>query len=165
MVRARAWQGHKEASCRLAKPRARRCPVFKEARALWLKVRLNPAGQSALALAHPTTRAHRQDSFDLILERHALRVLGRRVSPHVGGTASPRICGNGANVVYVQRLLGHKSSRPPTFTPRRHARSQAHGQTRHPRPGRRQRRPPPSRPKTPPHGGGLRFNHLIQPKP
>jgi site-specific recombinase XerD len=84
---------------------------LKEARALWLKVRLNPGWTDALWLAplQPHGPIHK-GAFDLILERHALRVLGRRVSPHVWRhTFATHLVSNGANIVYVQRLLGHRS--------------------------------------------------------
>ena len=45
-----------------------------------------------------------------IVRGYAKRVLGRTISPHVWRhTCATHLVSNGANIVYVQRLLGHTS--------------------------------------------------------
>ena len=76
-----------------------------------------------------------------IVRRYAKRVLGRTVSPHVWRhTFATHLVSNGANIVYVQRLLGHTSLKTTEIYTRVsvpdlrrrwhapiHARAQGHG--------------------------------------
>ena len=83
---------------------------LKEARAVWLKAPRNPGWTDALWLSpiQPHAPIHKQ-AVALILQRHARRVLGRNVSPHVWRhSCATHLVANGANILYVQRLLGHK---------------------------------------------------------
>ena len=82
---------------------------LKEARAVWLKAPRNPGWTDALWLSpiQPHAPIHTQ-AIGLILQRHARRVLGRNVSPHVWRHSfATHLVANGANILYVQRLLGH----------------------------------------------------------
>lgn len=84
---------------------------LKEARAVWLKAKRNPGWTDALWLSpiqpHPPLK---KEAVADIVRRYARRVLGRNVSPHVWRHSyATHLVANGANVVYVQRLLGHKS--------------------------------------------------------
>ncbi len=82
---------------------------LKEARAVWLKAPRNPGWTDALWLSpiQPHGPIHTQ-AIGLILQRHARRVLGRNVSPHVWRHSyATHLVANGANILYVQRLLGH----------------------------------------------------------
>jgi len=84
---------------------------LKDARNVWLKAPRNPGWTDALWLAplQPHQPLKKQ-AVASIVKRHARRVLGRNVSPHVWRhTCATQLLSNGANVVYVQRLLGHKS--------------------------------------------------------
>jgi site-specific recombinase XerD len=84
---------------------------LKEARNVWLKAPRNPGWTDALWLAplQPHQPLKKQAVASLV-KRHAQRVLGRNVSPHLWRhTCATQLLSNGANVVYVQRLLGHKS--------------------------------------------------------
>jgi site-specific recombinase XerD len=83
---------------------------LKEARAVWLKAERNPGWTDALWLSpiQPHPPIHRE-AVGLILMRYAKRVLGRNVSPHVWRHSyATHLVANGANILYVQRLLGHK---------------------------------------------------------
>jgi site-specific recombinase XerD len=84
---------------------------LKEARSVWLKARRNPGWTDALWLSpiqpHPPLK---KEAIAAIVRRHARQVLGRNVSPHVWRHSyATHLVSNGANIVYVQRLLGHKS--------------------------------------------------------
>jgi len=82
---------------------------LQEARAVWLKAPRNPGWTEALWLSpiQPHSPIH-TEAIGLILQRHARRVLGRNVSPHVWRHSyATHLVANGANIVYVQRLLGH----------------------------------------------------------
>ncbi len=82
---------------------------LKEARAVWLKAPRNPGWTDALWLSpiQPHPPIHRE-AVGLILMRYAKRVLGRNVSPHVWRHSyATHLVANGANILYVQRLLGH----------------------------------------------------------
>jgi integrase/recombinase XerD len=82
---------------------------LKEARAVWLKAPRNPGWTDALWLSpiQPHPPIHRE-TVGLILMRYAKRVLGRNVSPHVWRHSyATHLVANGANILYVQRLLGH----------------------------------------------------------
>jgi site-specific recombinase XerD len=84
---------------------------LKDARAVWLKAPRNPGWTDALWLSpiQPHGPIHKE-AVALIVERYARRVLGRNVSPHLWRhTCATQLLSNGAHVVYVQRLLGHKS--------------------------------------------------------
>ena len=81
----------------------------RKARALWLKAPRNPGWTDALWLSpiqpHPPIN---REAIGLILMRYAKRVLGRNVSPHVWRHSyATHLVANGANILYVQRLLGH----------------------------------------------------------
>jgi len=83
---------------------------LKDARRVWLKAERNPGWTDALWLSpiQPHAPIHKQ-AVALILRRHARRVLGRNVSPHVWRhSCATHLVANGANILYVQRLLGHK---------------------------------------------------------
>jgi site-specific recombinase XerD len=83
---------------------------LKEARAVWLKAERNPGWTDALWLSpiQPHPPIHRE-AVGLILMRYAKRILGRNVSPHVWRHSyATHLVANGANILYVQRLLGHK---------------------------------------------------------
>jgi site-specific recombinase XerD len=142
---------------------------LKEARALWLKVRLNPGWTDALWLSpiQPHAPIHKA-IFDAILQRHAVRAIGRRVSPHVWRHSfATHLVANGANVVYVQRLLGHKSLKTTDIYTRVVTPDLKRMVKRaHPRAG---KTAAPTAAVSPEDAakmaGGLRFNHLIQPKP
>ena len=82
---------------------------LKDARRVWLKAERNPGWTDALWLSpiQPHAPIHKQ-AVALILQRHARRVLGRNVSPHVWRhSCATHLVANGANILYVQRLLGH----------------------------------------------------------
>jgi integrase/recombinase XerD len=82
---------------------------LKEARAVWLKAPRNPGWTDALWLSpiQPHAPIH-YEAVGLIVVRHARRVLGRNVSPHVWRHSyATHLVANGANILYVQRLLGH----------------------------------------------------------
>jgi site-specific recombinase XerD len=84
---------------------------LKDARSVWLKAERNPGWTDALWLSpiqpHPPLK---KEAIAAIVQRHARQVLGRNVSPHVWRHSyATHLVANGANVVYVQRLLGHKS--------------------------------------------------------
>jgi integrase/recombinase XerD len=84
---------------------------LKEARAVWLKAKRNPGWTDALWLSpiQPHAPIHKE-AIAQIIQRHAVRALGRNVSPHLWRhTFATHLLANGANVVYVQRLLGHRS--------------------------------------------------------
>lgn len=84
---------------------------LKDARSVWLKAPRNPGWTDALWLSpiQPHGPIH-SEAVALIVFRYARRVLGRNVSPHLWRhTCATQLLSNGANVVYVQRLLGHKS--------------------------------------------------------
>jgi site-specific recombinase XerD len=84
---------------------------LKNARNVWLKAPRNPGWTNALWLSpiQPHAPIHNQ-AMSLIVLRYARRFLGRNVSPHLWRhTCATQLLSNGANVVYVQRLLGHKS--------------------------------------------------------
>jgi integrase/recombinase XerD len=84
---------------------------LKDARSVWLKAPRNPGWTDALWLSpiQPHGPIH-NEAMSLIVLRYARRVLGRNVSPHLWRhTCATQLLSNGANVVYVQRLLGHKS--------------------------------------------------------
>ena len=66
------------------------------------------ASSITAATSQPHAPIHKQ-AVALILQRHARRVLGRNVSPHVWRhSCATHLVANGANILYVQRLLGHK---------------------------------------------------------
>jgi site-specific recombinase XerD len=82
---------------------------LQEARAVWLKAPRNPGWTDALWLSpiQPHAPIH-YEAVGLIVVRHARRVLGRNVSPHVWRHSyATHLVANGANILYVQRLLGH----------------------------------------------------------
>jgi site-specific recombinase XerD len=84
---------------------------LKEARSVWLKAKRNPGWTDALWLSpiQPHPPIHK-DGMGAIVVRYSKRVLGRNVSPHLWRhTYATHLVSNGANIVYVQRLLGHKS--------------------------------------------------------
>ena len=84
---------------------------LKEARSLWLKAKRNPGWTDALWLSpiQPHAPIHKE-AIAQIIQRHATRALGRNVSPHLWRhTFATHLLAGGANVVYVQRLLGHRS--------------------------------------------------------
>ncbi|MGA2747602.1 MAG: tyrosine-type recombinase/integrase [Verrucomicrobiota bacterium] len=84
---------------------------LKDARNVWLKAPRNPGWTDALWLSPIQPHGPlKKEAIALIILRHARRVLGRNVSPHVWRhTFATHLVSNGSNVVYVQRLLGHKS--------------------------------------------------------
>jgi integrase/recombinase XerD len=84
---------------------------LKDARAGWLKAQREPAWTDALWLsAIQPHQPVKVTAMAQIIERHALRVLGRKAPPHVWRhTCASHLVSNGANIVYVQRLLGHES--------------------------------------------------------
>ncbi len=84
---------------------------LKAARRVWLKAQRDPAWTDALWLsAIQPHKPVKVTAMAQIIERHALRVLGRKVPPHVWRhTCASHLVSNGANIMYVQRLLGHES--------------------------------------------------------
>ena len=84
---------------------------LKNARNVWLKAPRNPGWTDALWLSPIQPHGPlKKEAVALIVLRYARRVLGRNVSPHLWRhTCATQLLSNGANVVYVQRLLGHKS--------------------------------------------------------
>ena len=83
---------------------------LKDARSVWLKAPRNPGWTDALWLSPIQPHAPlKKEVIGQIVQRHAHRVLGRNVSPHVWRHSyATHLVANGANIVYVQRLLGHK---------------------------------------------------------
>ena len=84
---------------------------LKDARAAWLKAERNPGWTDALWLSpiQPHPPIHRE-AVGAIVTRYAKKNLGRNVSPHLWRHSyATHLVANGANIVYVQRLLGHKS--------------------------------------------------------
>jgi site-specific recombinase XerD len=84
---------------------------LKAARSVWLKAERNPGWTDALWLSpiqpHPPLK---KEAVAAIVQRYARQVLGRNVSPHVWRHSyATHLVSNGANIVYVQRLLGHQS--------------------------------------------------------
>jgi site-specific recombinase XerD len=84
---------------------------LRQARSAWLKAQREPAWTDALWLS--AIQPHgpvKVTAIAQIIERYALRVLGRKVPPHVWRhTCASHLVSNGANIMYVQRLLGHES--------------------------------------------------------
>jgi site-specific recombinase XerD len=84
---------------------------LKDARSVWLKIKRNPGWTDALWLSpiQPHHPIHAQ-AIALIVRRYAHHILGRCVSPHVWRHSyATHLVANGANIIYVQRLLGHQS--------------------------------------------------------
>lgn len=84
---------------------------LKAARSVWLKAERNPGWTDALWLSpiqpHPPLK---KEAVAAIVQRYAKQILGRNVSPHVWRHSyATHLVANGANIVYVQRLLGHQS--------------------------------------------------------
>ncbi len=84
---------------------------LKNARNVWMKVRRVKTWTDALWLSPIQPHLPLQtEAIGLIVNLHAKRVLGRNVSPHLWlNTFATHLVANGANIVYVQRLLGQKS--------------------------------------------------------
>jgi site-specific recombinase XerD len=81
-----------------------------KARSVWFKARRNgPTDAFWLSSIQP----HEPlgiEAIPQIVRGYARRVLGRTISPHVWRhTCATHLVTNGANIVYVQRLLGHTS--------------------------------------------------------
>jgi integrase/recombinase XerD len=84
---------------------------LKEARAVWLKDKRTPKQTDALWLdaEQPHTQLCKEHVARITVE-YAQRVLGRNVTSHIWRhSCATHLVANGANLVYVQRLLGHKS--------------------------------------------------------
>jgi integrase/recombinase XerD len=85
---------------------------LKDARSVWLAdPRRKPQPTSALWLdaEQPHTQLCKERIGGICVE-YAKRVLGRNISPHLWRhSCATHLVANGANLVYVQRLLGHKS--------------------------------------------------------
>jgi site-specific recombinase XerD len=82
-----------------------------QGRQVWLKTRRQPGPTDALWLSaiqpHQPIAA---TAIPQLIRHYALDTLGRGASPHVWRhTCATHLLSNGANIVYVQRLLGHKS--------------------------------------------------------
>ena len=81
---------------------------LREARRVWLQGHPVPTNALWLTAVHPHHPVE-ITAIPRIIERYALRVLGKKVPPHVWRhTCATHLVANGADVAYVQRLLGHK---------------------------------------------------------
>jgi integrase/recombinase XerD len=84
---------------------------LKGARAVWLKDPRTPQQTNALWLdaEQPHTQLCKERIGGISVE-YAKKVLGRNISSHIWRhSCATHLVANGANLVYVQRLLGHKS--------------------------------------------------------
>jgi integrase/recombinase XerD len=82
-----------------------------ETRSVWIKDRRRSSPTDAFWLsAVPPHEPLGIEAIPHMVRRYAKSVLGRTVSPHVWRhTCATHLVSNGANIVYVQRLLGHTS--------------------------------------------------------